>query len=217
MITARSLPLFPLQTVLFPKGTLPLQIFEERYRLMLEHCLNADSKFGVVLIKRGLEVGGPASTYNIGTVAQIVQVSPVKEGRIFISVYGLERFEISGVTQVEPYMEAQVEGLPELEDDSPMPPERVLSIRQAATQHLRLSLGMRAGWTRDVTLPIELDDLSYYLASVIQAPTQIKQELLEQSSTSRRLELEAQWMDSTNGPLKAQVAQRLLYKRFGRQ
>ncbi len=216
-MAARSLPLFPLQTVLFPRGTLPLQIFEERYRLMLEHCLSADSKFGVVLIKRGLEVGGPASTYNIGTVAQIVQVSPVKEGRIFISVYGLERFEISGVTQLEPYMEAQVEGLPETEDDSPMPPERVVDIRQTAAQHLRLSLGMRAGWTRDVTLPDELDDLSYYLASVIQAPTQLKQKLLEQSSAARRLELESQWMDSTNAALKAQVAQRLLYKRFGRQ
>lgn len=216
-MATKSLPLFPLQTVLFPKGTLPLQIFEERYKLMLEHCLNADSKFGVVLIKRGLEVGGPASTYNIGTVAQIVQVSPVREGRIFISVYGLERFEISGVTQFEPYMQAHVEGLPELGDDSPMPPERVVSIRQAAAQHLRLSLGMRAGWTRDVTLPDELDDLSYYLASVIQAPAQLKQKLLEQSSAARRLELEAQWMDSTNGPLKAQVAQRLLYKRFGRQ
>ena len=216
-MAARSLPLFPLQTVLFPKGTLPLQIFEERYRLMLEHCLSADSKFGVVLIKRGQEVGGPASTYNIGTVAKIVQVSPVREGRIFISVYGLERFEISGLTQVEPYMEAQVEGLPDMEDDSPLPPGRVDSIREAAAQHVRLSLGMRAGWTRDVTLPDELADLSYYLASAIQAPTQLKQQLLEQSSAARRLELEEQWMNSASGPLKAQVAQRLLYKRFGRQ
>ena len=216
-MSARSLPLFPLQTVLFPKGTLPLQIFEERYRLMLEHCLKADSKFGVVLIKRGQEVGGPASTYNIGTVAKIVQVSPAREGRIFISVYGLERFEISGLTQVEPYMEAQVEGLPELEDETSLPPERVDSIREAAAQHVRLSLGMRAGWTRDVTLPDELADLSYYLASAIQAPTQLKQKLLEQSSAARRLELEEQWMDSANGSLKAQVAQRLLYKRFGRQ
>ena len=216
-MTARSLPLFPLQTVLFPKGTLPLQIFEERYRLMLEHCLKSDSKFGVVLIKRGLEVGGPATTYNVGTVARIVQVSPVREGRIFVSVYGMERFEISRVTQMEPYMEAQIETLPDLEDDPPLPRERILNIREAASQHVRLSLGMRAGWTRDVTLPVELGDLSYYLATVIQAPTQLKQKLLEESSAARRLELEAQWMDSTRDPLKAQVGQRLLYKRFGRQ
>ena len=216
-MTARSLPLFPLQTVLFPKGTLPLQIFEERYRLMLEHCLNADSKFGVVLIKRGLEVGGPATTYNIGTVARIVQVSPVREGRIFVSVYGMERFEISRVTQMKPYMEAQIETLPDLEDDPPLLPERIRNIREAASQHVRLSLGMRAGWTRDVTLPDGLGDLSYYLAAVIQAPTQLKQKLLEEPSAARRLELEAQWMDSTRNPLKAQVGQRLLYKRFGRQ
>ena len=216
-MVARSLPLFPLQTVLFPKGTLPLQIFEERYRLMLEHCLDADSKFGVVLIKRGLEVGGPAATYSVGTVARIVQVSPVKEGRIFISVYGVERFEISGVTQFEPYLSAQVKTLPESEDEPPLSEARVRDIREAAAQHVRLTLGMRAGWSRDVSLPEAHRDLSYYLATVIQAPTQIKQKLLEEPSTARRLEFEAQWLDSAREPLRAQVAQRLLFKRFGRQ
>ena len=216
VMVARSLPLFPLQTVLFPKGTLPLQIFEERYRLMLEHCLNADSEFGVVLIKRGLEVGGPATTYSVGTIARIIQVSPVREGRIFISVYGLERFEISGITQSEPYMAAEVETLPDANDE-PLSAERVVHIREAAIQHVRLSLGMRAGWTRDVTLPDKLENLSYYLANVIRAPTQLKQKLLEERSTAQRLELEAQWIDSSKDPLKAQVEQRLLYKRFGRQ
>ena len=49
----RSLPLFPLNTVLFPDATIPLHVFEERYRLMIQMCLDGDSMFGVVLIKSG--------------------------------------------------------------------------------------------------------------------------------------------------------------------
>ena len=63
----RSLPLFPLNMVLFPNATLPLQIFEERYKLMMKHCLEGDSKLGVVLIKAGAEVGGPATPHSTGT------------------------------------------------------------------------------------------------------------------------------------------------------
>ena len=74
---ARWLPLFPLNTVLFPSEALPLQIFEERYKQMMQDCLDSDSKFGVVLIKSGSEVGEPAIPHSMGTVAHIVQVNRV--------------------------------------------------------------------------------------------------------------------------------------------
>ncbi|MDP6513158.1 MAG: LON peptidase substrate-binding domain-containing protein, partial [SAR202 cluster bacterium] len=69
----RILPLFPLNSVLFPGASIPLQIFEDRYKQMLRDCLDADSRFGVVLIKSGREVGGSAEPHATGTVAQIVQ------------------------------------------------------------------------------------------------------------------------------------------------
>ena len=184
---------------------------------MLEHCLDADSTFGVALIKSGPEVGGPALTHGVGTMARIVQVSPVREGRIFISVYGTERFKISGITQLEPYMAAQVETLPDSDDDPPPAEARVREIRDAAEEHVRLKLGLRGGWTREVVLPRDNRDLSYHLADALQAPTAYKQKLLEEPSTARRLEREARWMESAREPLRAQVSRRLVFKSFGRQ
>ena len=66
-----KLPLFPLQTVLFPGAPILLHIFEERYRLMIGRCLEQNSPFGVVLIRQGTEVDPDAIPYGVGTTAQI--------------------------------------------------------------------------------------------------------------------------------------------------
>ena len=133
----RSLPLFPLNTVLFPNASLPLQIFEERYKLMMQHCLDGDSKFGVVLIKTGSEVGEPAVPYSTGTLAHIVQVNRVRDDRMFISVTGRRRLNIKNIIQYRPYLAAQVELL---EDESGewVPPTEMGAIRNATTQYIRL-------------------------------------------------------------------------------
>ena len=74
MSADRWLPLFPLNLVLFPNASMPLHVFEDRYKLMMQDCLDGDSRFGVVLIKAGSEVGEPAIPHSVGTVAQIAQV-----------------------------------------------------------------------------------------------------------------------------------------------
>ena len=66
----RDLPLFPLGTVLFPGMQLPLQLFEPRYLQMFQDIARQDSRFGVVLIKEGVEVGEPAVPFDIGTIAR---------------------------------------------------------------------------------------------------------------------------------------------------
>ena len=65
------LPLFPLNTVLFPKMPITLHIFEERYKQMIQHCLSEQIPFGVVLIKQGVEVNGSAEPYLVGCTARI--------------------------------------------------------------------------------------------------------------------------------------------------
>ena len=75
------LPLFPLNLVLFPGMPLPLHILEERYRAMIGECRDTEQPFGVVLIKEGLEVGGPADPFMTGTSARIVRVEDMDDGR----------------------------------------------------------------------------------------------------------------------------------------
>jgi len=67
-----TIPLFPLNTVLFPGGQLPLKIFEARYLDMISECLRTGQQFGVCLISSGKEVGGSAECYEIGTLAKII-------------------------------------------------------------------------------------------------------------------------------------------------
>jgi Lon protease-like protein len=90
----REIPLFPLNTVLFPGGPLPLRIFETRYVDMVRRCLREDSGFGVVLIRQGAEAGGPARFASLGTEARIVDFSRLEDGLLGIACRGLGRFRV---------------------------------------------------------------------------------------------------------------------------
>jgi Lon protease-like protein len=107
-----ELPLFPLNTVLFPGQVLPLHIFEDRYRLMIRRCLAEDTSFGVVLIKRGREVGESAEPHLIGTVARIVESSHLPDGTMNILTVGTERFRIRQLYHDQPYLRGEVESFP---------------------------------------------------------------------------------------------------------
>jgi Lon protease-like protein len=92
-----QLPLFPLHTVLFPGGPLPLRIFEARYLDMVSQCLQTDSGFGVCMIRHGREVGEPASTENMGVVARIIDWHQRHDGLLGITAIGEQRFRIASV------------------------------------------------------------------------------------------------------------------------
>jgi Lon protease-like protein len=89
-----EIPLFPLGTVLFPGGPLPLRIFEARYIDLVRSCMRDGSGFGVVLIREGVEAGGPASTFDVGTYARIVDFAPQPDGLLGIHATGERRFRI---------------------------------------------------------------------------------------------------------------------------
>src|SRR5258708_12580043 len=72
-----SVPLFPLGSALFPGMLLPLHIFEPRYRLLVKRSIEKDEPFGIVLIKSGPEVGGPAEPHRVGTTAKIMASTPL--------------------------------------------------------------------------------------------------------------------------------------------
>ena len=110
-----DLPLFPLHTVLCPGVALPLHVFEERYKTMVERCLAAQSPFGVVLIREGREVGpGDLAVAGVGTVAEIREATRYADGRYDLVTLGTQRFRLEGVDPgVEPYLVGQITPLEE--------------------------------------------------------------------------------------------------------
>jgi Lon protease-like protein len=91
------IPLFPLHTVLFPGGPLPLRIFEARYTDMVSRCMRDQRPFGVVLIQEGDEAGEVASTASIGCTARIADFNALPDGLLGISCVGERKFRVQRV------------------------------------------------------------------------------------------------------------------------
>jgi len=118
-----EIPIFPLNTVLFPGGALPLRIFETRYIDMVSSCLKADAGFGVCLIKEGAETG-KAKVHTVGTLAEIGDWSRGEDGLLHILARGTRRFRVGRVhAQADGLNLGEVEMLPE-DPLLPVPAER---------------------------------------------------------------------------------------------
>jgi Lon protease-like protein len=118
-----EIPLFPLRTVLFPDGYLPLRIFEQRYLTMIRDCARDDSGFGVCLIREGEEAVSPVKTAQVGTHARIIDWYTLEDGLLGVSTTGTLRFSVeSSWQQDDGLFRAQVQILPEPEP-CPVPEE----------------------------------------------------------------------------------------------
>lgn len=108
--------MFPLGTVLFPSLYLPLHVFEDRYRVMVRHCLDTEPEFGVVLIERGWEVGGGDVRSSVGTVARILQVAETDDGRYALGTVGTRRIRVVRWLPDRPYPCAEVDDVDDVSD-----------------------------------------------------------------------------------------------------
>lgn len=211
----RTLPLFMLNTVLFPGASIPIQIFEQRYKLMLRDCLSSDSKLGVILIKTGSEVGEPAEPHSTGTLASIVQASETSGGRYFISVTGQQRFRIEEIAQYRPYIAAQVKLLEE-DTDASLRSTEIEVVLKALTDYSRLVAGLAGGWVRRAHGPLTPLALSYRIADMLQVEMSEKQSLLEEPTPAERLESELDILRRESEILRRRMSQEFL-SRQGRQ
>ena len=205
-----ELRLFPLNTILFPGMPLPLRIFEERYKLMIGECLDTEEPFGVVLIKEGPEVGGPAAVYNVGVTARIDEVEHYEEGRMSISTMGEKRFRIVEIIQDVPYMKGSVEYMSE----DPAPDEEDL-YPQAAEMfgaYIRLLGSLGGGWLVEVEIPEEPLSLSYTIAHYLDLPRIAKQRLLEIPTPGERLKYEIPLLEGATERLREAVERRNPYQ-----
>ncbi len=207
-----ELPLFPLNTVLFPGATLPIHIFEERYKLLIDHCLEKGLLFGVVLIRSGSEVGAPAQPFDVGTTARIVQVQELPEGRFNIIGLGGQRFRILHLLQQQPYLVGEVELLSCHQDLPEAMADLVDRVASLFAEYYRLYLALSGQWSRTLAMPQEPSHLSDFVASRLSISLWAKQQLLETLSVRRRLEMEVEILGEAirelSGRLAAAQAQR---------
>jgi Lon protease-like protein len=184
-------PLFPLETVLFPHTLLPLHVFEERYRQLVIYCLENDSPFGVVLIREGEQVGGRVEPYEIGTLARIGRLRRLEDGRFHLLALGEERFHIRRLHRdLTPYLQADIEPW---RDFPPFSQEEQQNLTQAVAEafrgFLRVALAPYGVRASEVNLPDDPVLLSFAVAGTLQISLPFKQYLLELQDTCERLRL----------------------------
>jgi Lon protease-like protein len=112
------LPMFPLGSVLLPGAVLPLHVFEPRYRQLVKDCLAGEPEFGVTLISRGHEVGGGDQRTDAGSVARMVQVGELPDGRYALLTVGVRRIRVVEWLPDDPYPQAEVDDWPDEEPDA---------------------------------------------------------------------------------------------------
>jgi len=181
---ARELPLFPLNTVLFPSLPLPLHIFEERYKLMIGTCAVTDNLFGVCLIKEGVEVGGPAEPFEIGTVARIAELERMPDGRMNLMTFGTQRFRLEEVIQHEPYLIGRVVLLDPGQE--PADDDLVADVADRLLRYLREVRGAARLPDRGELLK-DVDRLSYLAAATLGLQVRERQSFLEIDAAADRL------------------------------
>lgn len=203
-----TIPLFPLETVLFPYTALPLHIFEPRYREMVMHCLETDSPFGVVLIREGREVDYPEiQVHEVGTLARIGRLRRQPDGRLHLLALGEERFQIVRLICHEAsYLKAHVRLW---RDHEPFDWDAEQQYADAVAQRFRefLHLALDAGGLRvdDIELPHSPTALSFAIAGTLQLEMPLRQYLLELQDARERLRLVDQILETLTNALTSEI------------
>ena len=188
-------PIFPLNVVAFPGMSVPLHIFEDRYRALVRHLLTvpepADRVFVIVTIREGYEVGNheARSMYRTGCLMQLTEAEPYDDGRFDVVAVGRSRVRVVATDTNQPFLRAEVEQQGSAEEPSPD------SAREAA-RTLAVFGDYRAAVSRlrgdDVmsgSLPRDPEMLSFVLAATCSLTLPERQQLLESPSAQERLGL----------------------------
>lgn len=185
-----ELPLFPLNTVLFPGMPLPLHIFEERYKRMVRRCLARKQPFGVALIRQGVEAYGLlAEPHEVGCTARVVEMQPLDDGRLNIITLGENRIRILTTRVENGYLVGQVEMFPLVETN----PSHMNSSARRLLPWVRKYMQILSEASESDLDPQNLPDdplvLAYLAAVLLQISPEQKQPLLASPSAVDLLDL----------------------------
>ena len=212
-LTLNSLPLFPLGSVLFPGGLLPLQIFEVRYLDMIKKCHKAGAPFGVVSLTAGSEVRKPDASsqpggdgfarevfHNVGTLASITEMTSPQPGLLVIRCVGTQRFEITHREKLKHGL--WVANVTRLDDDQTVRiPDDLTDVANALSKLIQ-SLQSRGAQTEQMPLllPHQLGDCGWVAnrwCELLPIPPELKQRLMALDNPLLRLELVSDILERT--------------------
>lgn len=186
---AIDLPLFPLNVVLFPGMELPLHIFEPRYRLMINECYEQNLPFGVVLAR-------PESQplheepYPVGTMAEIEALDRMEDGRMNLIARGSQRFRILSQHHAKPYLSGIVEVYNDIAETEPALDATAQQARNLFRAYLETLLEIIGRGELGFHLPDDVEELSHFIAHLVDVHDEQKQHMLELTSTLQRLQEE---------------------------
>lgn len=184
-----ELPLFPLPVVLFPGVPLPLHIFEQRYRQMLQDVSVSNRLFGVSYFDSTASDKEHPMVGHVGCVAEVTETQALPDGRSNILTVGLIRYRVENyLERGDPYLVAQVNYFEDEEEDGELLNQSSRSVAEAFS---RIALAVKIINDERATLPDISDTdpqrLSFLVAAAMETDADVKQELLELRSTSERL------------------------------
>jgi Lon protease-like protein len=186
-----EVPLFPLNTVVFPGVVTPLHIFEERYRALVRELVGIervfDRVFAIVAIREGYEVGEHSlqSAHRVGTLVQLTEVEPYDDGRFDIQVLGRQRIRVVGSDSSGPFLRGTVEVLDETDEPgAQQEADRTLEVFET---YRALLSELRGGPVLAGELPTDPAYLSYALASTCLLTLPQRQTMLEAPTARERL------------------------------
>lgn len=186
------LPLFPLRLVLFPGQVLPLHIFEPRYRLMINQCIDEERPFGVVLMREDTPdwrtySGDMELPYPVGTTAHIRRLERLDDGRLNIITLGLHRFRVREMRFDMPYLQGEVDAFPlagvAAPDDTGAVNRLLRRYVKVLSQVLNSDIDLEE-------MPQDPQGLAYLAAGALQIPWDEKQQLLETPDLPQLLTIE---------------------------
>jgi Lon protease-like protein len=186
------LPMFPLGTVVFPGMSVPLHVFEDRYRMLVNHLLKVEDPaarvFGTVAIREGYEVGdhGAQSVYRVGCVLQLTEVERHDDGTFDIVAVARERLMLEEMQRGVDFPQGVVAVLPEPEVEVPT---EVLERARATFTAFRVAMTELQGDPFSGTLPRDPDYLAWTLSALTPLPMAERQSLLEAADATERLVL----------------------------
>jgi Lon protease-like protein len=183
-----ELPLFPLNTVLFPYASIQLHVFEDRYREMVQACVRDGKNFGIVLIRNGAEVGDFADPYLVGTSVRVRDVHVFEDGRLDLYVQGESRFRIRQLDDSRAFLVGLVEPVKERDiRDDELAQALMLQAREEF-EVLVQRLFERQEFDVQVVFPSDPVVLSFTIANLLSMENIQKQQLLETTDTLERVQ-----------------------------